>query len=157
MHKRIMFLLILSIVFVSGFTQQIPVGSCGIVNIYDAAGNRTKRTYFCNNGTNPYPQRPAGQSTNAATATDPSAGSGSEFQEVDALYPNPTTGKFSVTFSNALDNATIQILDAGGKAIRQVKAKGNRIEFDLSAQASGVYYIRIKQSGRTIIKKIVKQ
>jgi hypothetical protein len=146
--------MILSMFFASAFAQQIPVGSCGIVNIYDAAGNRTRRTYFCNNGTNPYPQRPGASPTqniiDSTTATD-------EFQEVDALYPNPTSGKFTITFSNVLDNATIHLLDANGKAIKQVKAGGNRIEFDLSAQASGVYYIRIKQDGKTITKKVVKQ
>lgn len=148
--------MILSLFFISSFAQQIPVGSCGIVNIYDAAGNRTKRTYFCNNGTNPYPQRPGASSTQHTTAID-STNASNEFQEVDALYPNPTSGKFTVTFSNALDNTTIHILDVNGKAIQQVKAGGNRIEFDLSSQASGVYYIRIKQDGRTITKKVVKQ
>ena len=75
--------------------QQLPLNTCGIVNIYDAAGNRTKRTFFCNNGA-PYPTK--------IVATDAPL---MEFQPVDALYPNPTTGRFSVTFSKALKNAMI--------------------------------------------------
>ena len=152
MNKRTAFTMVLTSVFVSAFAQQIPVGSCGIVNIYDAAGNRTKRTYFCNNGSNPYPQRPAGESAIVATAAV-----STDFHEVDALYPNPTSGKFTITFSNTLDNATIHLLDANGKAIKQVKTGGTKIEFDLSAQASGVYYIRIKQDGKTLMKQVVKQ
>ena len=156
MHKNIIFIMIFSVMVASAFAQQIPVGSCGIVNIYDAAGNRTKRTYFCNNGTDPYPQRPAGQNTTLAT-TDSSAGTELEFQEVDALYPNPTTGKFSVTFSKALDNAVIHILDANGKIITRIKANGNKVDFDLSARAAGVYYVRIEENGKSITKKVVKQ
>jgi hypothetical protein len=150
--------MILSVVFISGYSQQIPVGSCGIVNIYDAAGNRTKRVYFCNNGTDPYPARGVVQpNTVIATDTSQSPGETTEFQEVDALYPNPTSGMFSVTFSKALDNATIQVLDAGGRIMRQIKAKGYKAEFDLSADAGGVYYVRIEQDGKIITKKVVKQ
>ena len=34
------------------FAQEIPVGSCGLLMTYDAAGNRIKREYYCNNGSN---------------------------------------------------------------------------------------------------------
>lgn len=154
MYKRIVFLMILSMLFGSGFAQQIPVGSCGIVNIYDAAGNRTKRTYFCNNGSNPYPQRAAPATPKTAVSVTSET---TEFQEVDALYPNPTTGKFSVTFSNALDKTTIHILDEGGKIISRVKAKGYKVDFDLSGRAAGIYYVRIEENGNIITKKVVKQ
>ncbi len=155
--KRSFLTLFLLIIAMMTFAQQIPVGSCGIVNIYDAAGNRTKRTYFCNNGSDPYPQRPAGQNTTVAADSLANQAETTEFQDVDALYPNPTTGIFSVTFSKALDNTTIHILDAGGKAIRQVKANGSKVDFDLSANAAGVYYVRIEQNGKTITKKVVKR
>jgi hypothetical protein len=156
MQKRFFLVSILTITGFITFAQQIPVGSCGIVNVYDAAGNRTKRTYFCNNGIDPYPQRPAVQNTNAE-ATNFSAESTQEFQEVDALYPNPTTGRFSVTFSKPLDNATIQVLNTEGRIIKQIKLKGNKADFDLSANAGGVYYVRIEQDGKVITKKVVKQ
>ncbi len=157
MQKKILFIMALSMISISVFAQQIPVGSCGIVNIYDAAGNRTKRTYFCNNGSDPYPQRPAGQNTTVAADTLANQTETTEFQQVDALYPNPTTGRFSVTFSKALDNARIQVLDSEGRVIRQIKVKGNKVDFDLSANAGGVYYVRIEQDGKVITKKVVKQ
>ena len=37
--------------------QQLPIGYCGIVNVYDNAGNRIRRVYFCNNGIDPYPAK----------------------------------------------------------------------------------------------------
>lgn len=138
----------------SVFAQQIPLGSCGIVNIYDATGSRTKRVYFCNNG-GAYPQgviKSQQQRAIIAAANETAA-----FQQIDAIYPNPTSGKFSVTFSKALDNSTVVILDELGKIIKQVRAKGYKADFDLSARNAGIYFVRITDKGGSITKKIVKQ
>ncbi|MBO9563067.1 MAG: T9SS type A sorting domain-containing protein [Niastella sp.] len=146
MRTQIILLCLLFSSGLSAFAQQIPVGSCGIVNVYDAAGNRTKRTYFCNNGVDPYPQRAIVQATETA-----------EFQEVDALFPNPTTGRFFITFSKSLENAVVAILDANGRVVSQTRTAGNRIELDLSARPAGIYYVRIIENGRHIVKKVIKQ
>lgn len=124
--------------------QQLPLGSCGIVCTYDASGNRIKRVYFCNNGTDPYPTRVQAKTTE-------------EVQQVDALYPNPTSGRFVVTFSKPLTNATVSILDVNGKAVARFNANGNTVEFDLSSNAAGIYFIRIDDDGYTILKKVIKQ
>lgn len=122
--------------------QQLPANTCGIVTIYDNAGNRTKRVYFCNNGP-AYPTR-KDQTTEV-------------IQQVDALYPNPTTGKFVVTFSRALSKATVYMVDATGKNVSRFIASGNVVEFDLSASPAGIYFIRIDDTGNIILKKVVKQ
>jgi len=153
MNYKTILTIIISLLSLSICAQQIPVGSCGIGNIYDAAGNRTKRTYFCNNGTNPYPQRSAGQQVATAELVKEIT----EFQEVNALYPNPTTGRFSVSFSKTLDRATIHILDEAGKIIVRVNAKGYKVEFDLSSKAAGIYFVQIEDNGKVITKKVVKQ
>jgi hypothetical protein len=127
--------------------QQLPANTCGIVNIYDAVGNRIKRTYFCNNGTDPYPAR---KQQDAPKTTE-------EIQQVDALYPNPTTGKFLVTFSQALKNAHVAIVDVNGKTVSRFTANGNMIDFDLSTSPAGIYFIRIDDTGNILIKKVVKQ
>jgi hypothetical protein len=145
----------------SAIAQQIPLGSCGIVYIHDAAGNRTKRIYFCNNGTNPYPTL-VNRDTNGLPAVSNSVFTkeeikNMEFQEVNALYPNPTSGQFSVTFSKSVSNASITITDANGKRVQQVKATGNKVDFDLSAMASGIYFVQIAENGAVITKKVIKQ
>ena len=139
--------------------QQIPIGSCGIVYIHDAAGNRTRRIYFCYNG-GPYPTGMDIDTTGFAGNTNVFTKEeikNMEFQEVNALYPNPTSGRFSVTFSKTLSNASVTITDANGKAVQQVKASGNKIDFDLSALAAGTYFVRIEENGKLITKKVVKQ
>ena len=52
---------------------------------------------------------------------------------VDALYPNPTTGKFSVTFSKALNKGMVSLSDEQGKLVKSFQASGNRVDFDVSS------------------------
>lgn len=134
------------------YSQQLPVGTCGLVYTYDASGNRLKRVYFCNNGSNPYPSRkvPNDTTLNKLQITE-------EVQMIDALYPNPTTGTFVVTFRNELSNATISVLDISGKVIQQFKGNGYRLNFDLSKYAKGTYVVKIEDHDRIITKKVILQ
>jgi hypothetical protein len=153
----------------AGVAQQLPIGSCGIVNTYDPSGNRLRRLYFCNNGVDPYPlktsstivtskPKAAGQTISQPGFVDPRNPKVNwEFQSVDALYPNPTTGKFSVTFSKALSNAVIIITDVHGKTILRFTASGYKVDFDLSYLASGTYFVKINDAGNVIGKKVIKQ
>ena len=127
--------------------QQLPLGTCGIVCTYDASGNRLKRVYFCNNGVDPYPSRAKLQEANAAA----------EAQLIDALYPNPTTGRFVVTFSKELKNASVILTDINGRQVQQFKGNGYQLQFDLSRLANGTYIVRINDNGLIITKKVVKQ
>jgi hypothetical protein len=160
MKKQLMLSALIIFSALSAIAQQIPEGSCGIVYIHDAAGNRTQRIYFCNNG-GPYPTL-----VNIDTSGLPSVSNSvftkeevknMEFKEVNALYPNPTSGQFSVIFSKSVANASITITDANEKRVQQVKAIGNKVDFDLSAMASGTYFVRIEENGNVIIKKVIKQ
>lgn len=132
--------------------QQLPPNECGIVCTYDAAGNRLKRVYFCNNGSDPYPMR-----TERKDIQQDGSKNMEEYQRVDALYPNPTTGKFFVTFSRELKNAKVLLTDINGKVIQQFIGNGYKLNFDLSSVASGVYLVRIEDGKNIITKKVVKQ
>lgn len=159
MKKQIILSALTILSALQGIAQEIPLNSCGIVYIHDAAGNRTRRLYYCNIG-GPYP-------TGMNIDTTGFAGKANvftkeeiknmEFQEVNALYPNPTSGRFSVTFSKSVSNASITITDVNGKAVQTVKATGNKVDFDLSAFAAGIYFVRIEENGKLITKKVIKQ
>jgi hypothetical protein len=76
------------------------------------------------------------------------------------LFPNPTTGKFKITFA---DNPNIQIrnlelLDLYGKSIYNWHhAPGTRhLEKDISHLPAGIYFIRVLNENQTIMKKIIK-
>lgn len=134
------------------YAQQLPFGECGIVCTYDAAGNRLRRVYFCNNGVDPYPV--GKQKEQAEEATEKVS---EEFLAINALYPNPTTGKFFITFSKELKNARILLTDMNGKIIQQSTGNGYRLSFDLSNVAAGMYMIRVEENGNVITKKVIKQ
>ncbi len=144
----------------SGIAQQIPVGSCGFVYIHDAAGNRTKRVYFCNNGIDPYPESLMEVNkfaNNKGIITNEKKNNSIEFQPIDAIYPNPTTGIVNIEFSNSLLNSNISILDINGKVVQKYKANGVKLTCNLSALATGVYFVSIENKGVIISKKIVKE
>jgi hypothetical protein len=151
MKKKTFITLLTIFIAITGFAQQIPLGSCGIINHYDATGNRIKRFYYCYTG-GPYMGGRVAKKEDLEKADEIT-----EFQYVNALYPNPTTGKFSVTFSKALQNAAVSVTDLQGKKILQFKASGNKVDFDLSSVAAGVYFVRVEENGKVVNKKVVKQ
>jgi hypothetical protein len=148
--KKQLILLAILVTGVVSYAQQIPVGSCGIVHIYDASGNRTKRLYYCNNG-GTYPSRPA----NPIVTTEEIKTAA--FQEVPALYPNPTSGIFQIIFSRELKNAVISIFDVNGKLFKQFKASGQKLTCNISNLAAGEYFVKINDKGTVITKKVIKQ
>ena len=144
------------------FAQQIPVGMCGIVYIYDANGARVKRTYFCNNGTDPYPTARVAETLLVAASNEnveniKEKETSAMFEKIDAIFPNPTTGHFSIAFSFKLINAKITISDAQGKLVYQTIGNGNKMLFDISHFASGIFYISINENGKVITQTIIKQ
>jgi hypothetical protein len=170
MNKLIIAIAIL-LCSLDGIAQQIPSGICGIVYLYDANGARVKRVYFCNNGVDPYPTA----RINEESFVDGSSEKGgvqletnnnslqktktenASFQTVDALYPNPTTGQFSILFSNKIVNGTYTITDINGKIVQKAAIAGKTIAFDISNLAAGIYFVNIWENGKIITKKVVKQ
>ena len=142
MQKKLFFTALIIVCGLSAFTQQLPLGSCGIVCTYDASGNRLRRVYFCNNG-QLYPTKTVKQDV----------GITEEFQQVDAVYPNPTTGKFFITFSKKLKKAKVMLTDVNGKVLQQLIGDGYQLTFDLYGKANGIYFIRIEDNGLIITKK----
>lgn len=78
-----------------------------------------------------------------------------------ALFPNPTTGRFSISFTanTAVKDLQINITNMTGQQIMQQEYKnaGNSFvkELDLGNVARGVYFVEIKADGEKTIRKIV--
>lgn len=136
-------------VSLAGMAQSLPANTCGIVYAYDAAGNRTQRQYLCNNdvpGTNYVPLDARAK----ALDKDPAV------QQVATLYPNPTTGRFTLSFTKPLDKALVTIVDAAGRTVQQGHYSGRTVEFDLSKVAGGLYVLQILDGSNVITQKVVK-
>lgn len=130
--------------------QSLPAGTAGIVYTYDAAGNRTKVEYVLNNA--------ATKAEVAVTDTQMVAKkTRSQIIMVDALYPNPTTGRITVRLSRPLQNAVVVIMDLLGRAVIRQKESGSLLNFDLSHQPTGIYILHIDQRGEKVTMKIIKR
>ena len=76
--------------------------------------------------------------------------------DMTEIYPNPTTGKFRIENSE-LRIENVEVYDVYGKRIMTVKVEDNKVELDLSGNASGVYFTRIFTDKGMVTKRIVKK
>lgn len=85
-----------------------------------------------------------------------------DVQPVDALalYPNPTTGNFTVSLLSDNENdAIVRVFDITGKAVintRFAATKGqNLFNVDLSGNAHGIYFVEVNQGATRLVKKLI--
>lgn len=146
---------------ISSVQAQLQPGECGIRFSYDATGSLTERVFICNN-TSAVMNRQARDSTNKKNSVSLGNSNKSdiateEIVKVNAIMPNPTSGKFSVRLGEPLNNEKILILDVNGKVIQNSKRSGSELIFDLSNFSSGVYFVKIVSNSKVISFKVVKQ
>ncbi|HEU5366628.1 MAG TPA: T9SS type A sorting domain-containing protein, partial [Hanamia sp.] len=77
--------------------------------------------------------------------------------KANALMPNPTTGKFTITLFQGLKNGEVILLDANGKIIESRKEHCYTITIDISARLSGGYFVRIENEEKVFTFKVIKQ
>jgi hypothetical protein len=122
---------------------QVPSGSFICFN-YDAAGNRTlATTCSADIGLQSSPQAPI-----TPTALEPG--------EI-LVYPNPSTGIFIVRTDAFTPDTDAVIFDAGARVVFQ-GTLGDGM-FDLSAQGTGTYLLRLTHNGkrpRTVKLELIK-
>jgi hypothetical protein len=141
----IIFIMVLVFPF-RNFAQTLPSNTCGIVYSYDASGNRVQQKYVCNNGLRMY--KPEQDTIHESIAVA---------KQVNALYPNPTTGFFKVTFTQPLKDAVVIIYDINGRVVSRFKKSGDEVAFNISSFASGVYILQIEDKNSYITQKVIKQ
>jgi hypothetical protein len=74
----------------------------------------------------------------------------------DALYPNPAHGATTVRVPAGPGPATLTLLDALGRAVRQQAAPaGTTVPLDLAGLAPGVYALRVQAGAAVATQKLV--
>lgn len=74
-----------------------------------------------------------------------------------SVYPNPSTGIFTVS-RNSSDDVNIEVIDMLGNEIYSIEKNNDSVlQIDLSNQADGVYFLRVMSDGGISIVKIIKQ
>lgn len=139
--------------------QGLQPGECGIMFTYDAAGNLEQREFICNNsGVVLYRAIPDEKNKkDSIKSTNTTKLLAGEIIRVNALMPNPTTGKFMVRLAKPLTNGNVLLLDANGKVLEKRLQSGNTLNFDISFQPSGMYFVRIESGGKAFTFKVIKE
>lgn len=71
------------------------------------------------------------------------------------IFPNPGTGEFTLELNNGLSK-TIEVTDLTGRIILQSKSNNDLVNFNISALANGVYYVKVTSDNSTETLKVVK-
>ncbi|NDC40851.1 MAG: T9SS C-terminal target domain-containing protein, partial [Chitinophagia bacterium] len=73
------------------------------------------------------------------------------------VYPNPSAGSITVELDEMDENAEILIVDARGRVVCQRAERTSKFDIDLSAEASGMYLLRIASGGQIREARIIKE
>jgi hypothetical protein len=75
-----------------------------------------------------------------------------------SIYPNPFTSETTIAFDQEQIQATITVIDALGKNIRNEQFSGKQFTFRKDDISSGVYFLRIENKLNQILyKKMIVQ
>jgi Secretion system C-terminal sorting domain/Outer membrane protein Omp28 len=73
------------------------------------------------------------------------------------VFPNPTSGKFVLTFDKVKPQQ-ITVTNITGQVVETAVLNNNsRYEMDLNKQANGIYFVKVQTTEGVAIKQIVKQ
>lgn len=70
------------------------------------------------------------------------------------VYPNPTSGQFTIELSSPADLSVINVV---GQEIIKEKLQAGKHNLDLGNEARGIYFVSVVQNGKTSIVKLLKQ
>lgn len=72
------------------------------------------------------------------------------------IYPNPTTGVFTIQNTN-VSIQSVEVYDVYGKLMSRVEVNDNTVTIDATSYASGVYFTRIMTENGVVTKRIMKK
>lgn len=82
-------------------------------------------------------------------------------KEINAnLFPNPSSGKFTIELVGAEDNIEFLVYDDRGRSVVRKMIENNEasiiaVNFDLEEHGSGIYMILIRQGGKQAVERVM--
>ena len=73
------------------------------------------------------------------------------------IFPNPTTGQFTIQTQSIFGESDICVRDILGRIVLQEKLQSPNQTFNISNQPKGLYFVEFDYIGRRIIQKIILQ
>ena len=72
------------------------------------------------------------------------------------IYPNPSTGNFTLSLNQEVENGTVQVLDYTGKIVLEKNITENDINIDIYAVPSGLYFVKVISVNGISMEKLIK-
>lgn len=72
------------------------------------------------------------------------------------IFPNPTTGKFTVDLSAYNETVQIHVLDMVGRTVQVLSQQSGQVELDLATETNGIYNVQIQTATEVFSKKVMK-
>jgi len=72
-----------------------------------------------------------------------------------SIYPNPTTGIFTVELNNNAAK-TVQVSDLTGRVVMTGSSNTDKVNVNISSLANGIYYVKIQSNNAVETIKVVK-
>ncbi len=81
----------------------------------------------------------------------------SDLEKNISIYPNPTTGQFTIDLRGSARPRSVEITDITGKIIYNTTMEHVALQIDISENASGIYFIKFQNNETVKILKVIKE
>jgi sugar lactone lactonase YvrE len=71
------------------------------------------------------------------------------------IFPNPSSGKFTIVEEQQIKDANIEIFNAVGQSVYKALFTGREMNIDLSGRSTGMYFIQFTSSACIMTRKII--
>ncbi|MBP3716289.1 MAG: DUF333 domain-containing protein [Paludibacteraceae bacterium] len=88
-------------------------------------------------------------------ASGTSSGFGNEESNDISVYPNPTTGIFTLHFGEKEGDKQVYISNISGKLVYSNTFEGNEVQIDMTGKPTGIYLVRIVSEGEVNVLQII--
>jgi hypothetical protein len=73
-----------------------------------------------------------------------------------SVYPNPSTGIFTISSANNTGKLDVTVLNMLGQTVKAESSKDSRsLQLDLSTYSKGVYYVKVQMNDGTKLVKVI--
>jgi hypothetical protein len=73
-----------------------------------------------------------------------------------SISPNPSNSTVNITFSKALKDAVVEIINLQGQEVFSEVVSGKQLVMDVHSLPDGIYAVRVMDNTQTLVKKFVK-
>ena len=84
-------------------------------------------------------------------------GIGEVTTKIASIYPNPTSGIFTIELTELSENSSLTVYDMLGKIIVRKESITTTTQIDLSGNEKGIYLINIQTNNKQTVRKITIQ